>query len=107
MTSTVKCHPLRHIQNTQQETTIEALRESRSQQTVQHDAEVKAMIAEKKDLSDRNDEQEAYIGVLQDTLKEIEETLSHENDHVQAQLHAIQADKDTLDTGRYYLSLPA
>ena len=99
-------------QNGQQENTIDALRVSRSQQTFQHDAEIQAMIAEKKNLSDRNDELETDINALQDTLKEIEETLSHDivqlrgqvndtqadNEQLQAQVDAILADNDTLDT---------
>ena len=84
-------------QNARQETTIEALRESHSQQAVQHDTDVEAMIAEKKSLSDRNDKQAAEIVVLESTLKEIEETLSRDNERLQAQVDNIQADKDTLD----------
>ena len=81
-------------EHAQQETTIQALRESQSHQNVQHDADIQAMITEKKNLSDRNDKQEADIKVLQDTLKEIEETLSRQNDQHQDQVNDIQADNE-------------
>ena len=99
-------------ENGEQQNLIDALRVTRSQQIFQHDVQIKAMIAEKKNLSDRNDEQEADIETLQVTLKEIEETLSHDIVQLQAQVHdtqadneklqvqvdAIQADNDTLNT---------
>ena len=42
---------------------------------------------EKKVLCERDDEQEAHIEMLQDTLKEVEETLSQQNDELHGSRH--------------------
>ncbi len=85
-------------QNARQETYIKALQESCSQHTVQHNAEIRAMITEKDTLSGRNDEQEANIEVLQETLKEIEKTLSQQINELQVENQILNSEKDALST---------
>ena len=78
---------------------IERLRtdaEALLREKTQLQTDIQIMESEKDDLSHQNDEQKAEITMLEDTLKELEERLSHHNEQLQTQVHDTEAANEQL-----------
>lgn len=69
-----------------------------TRQVEMHNAEVRAITEAKNILSSRNHDQEAEIKNLEETLKELEENLSFENDQLQLQVQTWNTEKHSLST---------